>query len=369
MILPFLPIFIGVAVLFGLVRTVPSGEVLPGAWLMAEFALLACLGLAARAWPVKDPRRASPFRLAAPRLIQLVLWLGVASAMDLPASLAHGCTQWLASLGGSAGPGGPGLAGGLTEAGANAAWGVLVLNLWISDSLSVLPRQPQGSPRSGWQAGPAALWSVMRISLPMLVVVFTGMGVSMVSEGLWAPGGLEEPGISWGPKLVDLAFTLGVFTLLIPPLVRVSWGLKPLENQAAGRVIQEELAANGLHRLAVYDWPERLLVNSTAGVIGFFPRFRFMLFGGRLADSLTPEEIKAVTAHEAAHILHHHLWYTLGGLMAFVLLLEVGLEGVYSGSLFFGFGFPLWLLGVTQVAGVLLFLRFGLGVLSRGFER
>jgi STE24 endopeptidase len=62
----------------------------------------------------------------------------------------------------------------------------------------------------------------------------------------------------------------------------------------------------------------------TAGVLGFFPPFRYLFFSEPLLKVLDEDEVLGVTAHEVAHLRNHH------GLWLFLLL----------------FSFPLYLLNL-----------------------
>jgi STE24 endopeptidase len=72
----------------------------------------------------------------------------------------------------------------------------------------------------------------------------------------------------------------------------------------------------------------------TAGVLGFFPPFRYLFFSEPLLMVLDEDEVLGVTAHEVAHLRNHH------GLWLFLLL----------------FSFPLYLLNLL----FLFFLPFAL---------
>jgi len=85
----------------------------------------------------------------------------------------------------------------------------------------------------------------------------------------------------------------------------------------------------------------------TAGVLGFFPPFRYLFFSEPLLKLLDEDEVLGVTAHEVAHLRNHH------GLWLFLLL----------------FSFPLYLLNLL----FLFFLPFALmfedvGAFSEFFE-
>ncbi len=49
----------------------------------------------------------------------------------------------------------------------------------------------------------------------------------------------------------------------------------------------------------------------TAGVLGFVPRFRYLLISPALLDLLDEQELEAVVAHEIGHVKRHHMLFYL----------------------------------------------------------
>ncbi|QER42066.1 M48 family metalloprotease [Thermodesulfobacterium sp. TA1] len=118
----------------------------------------------------------------------------------------------------------------------------------------------------------------------------------------------------------------------------------------------------------------------TAGVIGFFPKFRYIFFSQPLLDLLDEEELLGVLAHELGHIKNRHgLW---------LLLVLIGLP-LFLTSIFFillflnqflGLGFEAYLKRLppyfVETLGVLgivflayLYVRYVFGYFLRQFER
>jgi len=60
----------------------------------------------------------------------------------------------------------------------------------------------------------------------------------------------------------------------------------------------------------------------TAGVMGIIKRFRYLLITPAMINSMTPEEIEAVMAHEIGHVKKYHLQLFLFLFMGFALLAQ-----------------------------------------------
>jgi Zn-dependent protease with chaperone function len=217
------------------------------------------------------------------------------------------------------------------------------------------------------------------LPVPFLALVAFGMVVSGAVEG-GIEGmalGLLTPGIggaldSMRPLIAmatGVGFTLLSLVVLMPVLIRWCWGLRPLLSQEADRAIAEELKANGVKVARVLAWPEQMTGVVTAGVIGVLPGFRYLLFGNLLAAALTPQEIRSITAHEAAHLRFRHPAYYVLAVLACILLVQSASQGIQLAGLVLGNPVPSWAVLFGELAGLILLLRFGFGAMSRHFER
>ncbi len=347
MLLPFIPFLIALAGLT-LIGMEPAAMPPPQGWeLAAAYCALPLLGALVGNLPESWLGSRSPMRIGRRRLVLLALWMAVAAGL----AVLHG---WLALLAD-------------TQGGEEAALILMLGNFWLSDSLALQPANPLLL-----GALPGQLRRLARnlgVSVPILVLVMLGLGFSALSTAFPA---LEEA-LAWLPpwaRMVgSIGLYLGVAGLLVPVLIPVCWRLRRLESAAAEEVIRKELAANGVSVARVLNWPADMMGHATAGVIGIVPRFRFLLFADVLAEALSAEEIRSVTAHEAEHIRQRHLWYMFAAILAFVLFTEVLLEALALSGLWLGFILPLWTITVIEIGGLLVFFRFGLGFISRNFER
>ncbi|MGD8562182.1 MAG: M48 family metalloprotease [Desulfarculaceae bacterium] len=193
------------------------------------------------------------------------------------------------------------------------------------------------------------------------------------------------------PLAGDMAM-LVVFLLLIsvffPPSVRYWWGCRPWPEGPVRDLSQTVLDRAGVRVKEILSWPILQGRLMTAGVLGVFPRFRYLLLTPALTQSLSPEELAAVVAHEAGHVHHRHmllyLLFFLGYFVAaFALSEPIGqtvsallpwlaasdwgqslLDSSQPGGAWFSVIFALPLVVLMVV-----YLRYILGFFMRHFER
>ena len=133
--------------------------------------------------------------------------------------------------------------------------------------------------------------------------------------------------------------------------------------------ITTELKANRTSVQGVFCWPGHITQTATAGVIGILPWARFLLVSPQLLAHLNSQELRAVVAHEAGHLRRWHLLFYALAFLGFVELLFLILVGLELTQWTTGFTAPDWLQGFLLVGLLALFLRGGIGFLSRNFER
>jgi Zn-dependent protease with chaperone function len=235
--------------------------------------------------------------------------------------------------------------------------GLLLLHFWLLDALSYTVWQ--SSLREYLQD----LSRHLRLQLPILLLGgFHALWLHFIH---WA-----FPELSPNYELLLSTLTSIVWMLILaPPAMVWGWGLKPLSAGESRLQIEAELHANKSPVREIVTWPETLFAGSTAGVIGLFPRFRYLLVSPRLLRFLSPEELRAVVAHESGHLKRRHLLFYAFSFLAFIELLIFA-----SMLLTFSEWLGLWemptiLYGAAALLGLLIFFRFGLGFLSRNFER
>nr|HID59591.1 tetratricopeptide repeat protein [Desulfobacterales bacterium] len=111
-----------------------------------------------------------------------------------------------------------------------------------------------------------------------------------------------------------------VLSIVVPALIKPFWGLHPLPSGPKRRRIEEICKRTKLGYKEIMLWPileGRML---TAGVMGLFKRFRYILVTEALLQLLDDEEIDAVMAHEIGHIKRRHLLFYVIFFLGYVVL-------------------------------------------------
>jgi Zn-dependent protease with chaperone function len=348
MFFPFLPFILALAGLTAVLSAPEPPSAQLEAWqVVAAYAALPLIGFLLGHLPESALARARAMRFSPRRIMLLALWLVVVSGLNLYHELIHRL-------------------GGLPGAG-EIALILLLANYWLSDGLALRPFRPLAPLDT--PGGLGALGRTLAISLPALLLFILGIGATWAVGRLWPEDG-GQAALPWALQVpLLLLFYAMMMAVAVPLLIRLCWRFRPLPEPEPRRLIHEELEANGIRGTRVYAWPERALGATTAAMIGLMRPFRYMLIGPALVRALTPEELRAVTAHEAAHVRQRHLWYYLAAIFAFILFMQIVMAALVVGVFLAGGAFPVWLGGLIEIAALLLFLRYGIGLLSRHFER
>ncbi len=237
----------------------------------------------------------------------------------------------------------------------------LVLVYWLGDSFCLDRIDPLT-----WRGMQEKLRTVsyhLRLQLPFVIVVIFLSGILQIFQ-------IVLPSLeSWEWTLVSWFAVMAIMLAASPFVMVASWGAKELESADAKQIIAEELTANGVSVVRILSWPEHIISTATAGVIGVFPGFRYLLISEHLILSLTPEELRAVIAHEAGHIRRHHLPFFVISFLILVLMLILAVSPLETLRIWIGADQARWIAGGMMLLGFIFFLRVALGFLSRNFER
>ncbi len=185
----------------------------------------------------------------------------------------------------------------------------------------------------------------------------------------------------WGEPLLLLFFFLTLAFFLPAAVVRL-WNCTPLPPGPIRERIEAFCRQEGLRFAEIMIWPlfeGRML---TAGVMGLSRHFRYLLVTPALLESMHPEEIEAVMAHEIGHVKRHHLQLYLLLFLGFGLLAQLSSAPLIL--LLLNSDFFYWLVLVTgqgpekilglastfiMLALMLLYFRYLFGFFMRNFER
>ena len=185
---------------------------------------------------------------------------------------------------------------------------------------------------------------------------------------------------SWG-EVVFLGLFVVFLVLFFPPLVRLLWGCTPLPPGPVRDHIVRFCRAQGFHS-PILIWPLFEGQVLTAAIMGILPGMRYLMLTPALLETLSPDELDSVLAHEIGHVKRWHLVLYIGLFLGFSLLagaLALPLPHlVLSGDFFYRLlafvpAAPETVLGVLVslplLAVMLLYFRFVFGFFIRNFER
>ncbi len=232
---------------------------------------------------------------------------------------------------------------------------LLVLVYWIADSLAAHPWRKDGQK---W----LKTIQTLRLQLPLILITGLHLGLTLLLDKT-----IPDEAVS-NQVLVELGLSVLILLGAAPWFVVLSWGVQPVASEVRNE-IAAELKANRTSVQGVFCWPGHITQTATAGVIGILPWARFLLVSPQLLDHLNSQELRAVVAHEAGHLRRWHLFFYALAFLGFVELLFLILVGVEFTQWITGFTTPDWLQGFLLVGLLGLFLRGGIGFLSRNFER
>ncbi|HUS91111.1 MAG TPA: M48 family metallopeptidase [Phycisphaerae bacterium] len=103
---------------------------------------------------------------------------------------------------------------------------------------------------------------------------------------------------------------------------------------------------------------------ANAGVMGLIGRVRYVLLTDALLEHMDEREVRSIFAHEAGHIVGHHLFYAMLFAVSSVTLCSAGGELLaWAGAL------PWWAGQAITLAALLATWAAGFGWISRRFER
>jgi len=165
--------------------------------------------------------------------------------------------------------------------------------------------------------------------------------------------------------LIKLAGIVGVF-IISPAVLRVVWDTVRLPDGQVRRSLQQLCDQQRIRIRDILIWRTHgSLLNGA--VMGLVPRFRYVMLTDVLLDTLPAHQLRAVMAHELAHVRHRHIiWLGLcliacigaASLVSVIIYVAIFGDTVEAGAVS-----EMLLSCVAVGAGVL-----GFGYVSRRFE-
>lgn len=192
-----------------------------------------------------------------------------------------------------------------------------------------------GSARSWWRDPLNTVWTLVRhhvllIALPLMLLLVWADGAGIVSAKLKTT--LTSP-----PRWIDDAVLwtgVAVLLALTPTLIRRIWSTRRFPEGPVRERVHNAAAAHGKSVGLPLLWETDGSI-ANAAILGFVRPFRYMLLSDLLVSSLSPAQLEAVIAHEAAHVkLRHPLWLgiiVIGITMAMVWCAELAAPHLPTG--------------------------------------
>jgi len=183
----------------------------------------------------------------------------------------------------------------------------------------------------------------------------------------------------------QMGFFAAFITLLmiiLPKFIQRWWGCAPLTVSEKADQLRGFLAEMGFKYRGLLRWPIFEGRMMTAGIMGIVPRYRYILVTDSLLEALSPEELKAVLAHEMGHAKYRHLLFYILFFVGFMAL-SFGLADM---SIYLAFLHPElieWIAGdetrsvsllyaivsFPMLISLLIYFRYVMGFFMRNFER
>ena len=189
-------------------------------------------------------------------------------------------------------------------------------------SRGVALAQSAGWGRALWRRCRFA-WCSARIYLGLLLVPM--FALILLRDLVGQFGTLQMVESTWVSLALLVALALG-----FPWCIRLAWRTESLPAGALRTGLSEEAQLRRVELADIRIWYTGGRITN-ALVAGFVPHLRDVLLSDRLLVDYPVEQIRAVFAHELAHIRGQHLWLR-GALLVFAVISWLGLRNVCFGD-------------------------------------
>lgn len=194
------------------------------------------------------------------------------------------------------------------------------------------------------------------VAVPVLLII----GIDEVWL-LYLPPLLGEELAPYVIAPATLATALGVFLLAPLMIVRI-WRTRRLEDGDLRRRLEETCERLKLRYRDILVWRSGGVI-ANAAVMGLLGPVRYVLLSDALLERMHPRQVESIFAHEAGHIVQHHIFYS--ALFAVASVTLVGLAA--DAAILLGLDL-LTAHGLAMLALAVIWW-LGFGWISRRFER
>ncbi|MGN6507059.1 MAG: M48 family metallopeptidase [Tepidisphaeraceae bacterium] len=190
--------------------------------------------------------------------------------------------------------------------------------------------------------------------------------VALVRDALHTLADLLHLGASEQVDLLISLLSVAAVFVISPEILRRVLPTEALPASALRSKLEHICRDLGLRYRQILLWHTHHTLGNAA-VMGVIPQVRYVLLSDRLIETMSEQQIEAVFAHEAGHVMHRHLaWY---GVFFVVFMFACSGGAMLADRAVVTLGIPAdvfnWSLPLAAVAGI--FIAFG--ALSRAFER
>lgn len=236
----------------------------------------------------------------------------------------------------------------------------VLLSWHMEYPLHVARRAAAGA--GAWRLGEYLLFNIRHhllfLLVPVGLIILLADCARLYVGPLFADEAVRDAVIVAG----DLSACAAVL-LLAPLLIVRIWRTERLPAGPLRADLEAMCRAMRLRFREILVWHSRGVI-ANAGVMGLAGPVRYILLSDALLAELAGDHVRAVFAHEAGHIIHHHIanfiLFTIGAIglssgLAHLLTHQAGLPDWADQLLMLGLLGPAW--------------AFGFGYVSRRFER
>jgi Zn-dependent protease with chaperone function len=173
------------------------------------------------------------------------------------------------------------------------------------------------------------------VLIPMFIIIgwadAGGRLLEMIKAGGGGPSRWVEGDRGQLALMIWQLLGVGVAMLLTPVLIKSLWTTAPVPEGRLRDELHQLMQTAGVRARSLRVWyTDGTLVNGA--VIGLVPWSRYVLLTDGLLDALPRSQLRAVMAHEVAHIrLHHLIWLGISAgacVLWILLLLDWGMQSL-----------------------------------------